>query len=94
MVLQHGHEGRIYNTIRKAILNEYNEDKTFRIPINCCLIAAVYRSQLSGVIYLQVASMSAANVELAMYLRWIGGFVYRHEQMVTAPALPYDKKKT
>ncbi|KAF9070965.1 hypothetical protein BDP27DRAFT_1362197 [Rhodocollybia butyracea] len=89
-----GHKNRIYCTIRKAILDEYSKEETFRIPITRRLIAAVYRSQLPGVVYLQVPSMWSRNVPLAMYLRWIGGFIYRHEQMVTAPALPYDARKS
>ncbi|KAF9064384.1 hypothetical protein BDP27DRAFT_1367210 [Rhodocollybia butyracea] len=89
-----GHKNRIYCTIRKAILDKYSEEETFRIPITRRLIAAVYRSQLPGVVYLQVPSMWSGNVPLAMYLRWIGGFIYRHEQMVTAPALPYDARKS
>lgn len=36
--------------------------------------------------------MTPQNVELAIYLRWIGGFVYRHQPMVIVPAL-YDNEK-
>lgn len=75
-------------------MNEYSEDETFRIPVTRCLIAAVYCSQLPGVVYLQVPSMTSQNIKLAMYLRWIGGFIYHHQPMIIVPALTDSEKRS